>query len=139
MKPSLNIAHEIFDGELVVVNLESGKYYVMRREAADIFQLCLQHASAEEIVRCLTAAYSGDPARIATATLSYLAKLQAEGIVTLSPQRPSLPSPSLSKPSLAAFIEPEFEVHKDMQDLLMLDPIHEVDTAGWPVIKPQRD
>jgi hypothetical protein len=26
-----------------------------------------------------------------------------------------------------------------MQDLLMLDPIHEVDDAGWPSLKPEQD
>lgn len=138
-KPALNIAHEIFEGELVVVNLESGKYYAMRREAADIFQLCLQHASANEIARCLSASYIGDPTRIASSVQLFLAKLQQEGILALSPSRPSDAAPTIPPPRLAPFAEPEFEVHNDMQDLLMLDPIHEVDTAGWPVIKPQLD
>lgn len=138
-KPALNIAHEIFEGEIIVVNLESGKYYAMRREAADIFHLCLQHASANEIASCLAASYGGDATRIASSAQSFLAKLQHEGLLTQSPSRPGDAAPTIPTQSLAPFAEPEFEVHNDMQDLLMLDPIHEVDTAGWPVIKPQRN
>ena len=33
------------------------------------------------------------------------------------------------------FMEPLIEKYEDMQDLLMLDPIYEVDFAGWPVVK----
>jgi hypothetical protein len=36
-----------------------------------------------------------------------------------------------------AFTQPVLEVYTDMQDLLLLDPIHEVDEeAGWPSPKP---
>ncbi len=32
-----------------------------------------------------------------------------------------------------AFEAPVLESYSDMQDLLLLDPIHDVDDAGWPV------
>ena len=37
------------------------------------------------------------------------------------------------KPSFEA---PILHKYTDMQDLLLLDPIHEVDEAGWPVARP---
>jgi hypothetical protein len=32
----------------------------------------------------------------------------------------------------APFAEPALEKHTDMQDLILLDPVHEVDARGWP-------
>jgi hypothetical protein len=31
----------------------------------------------------------------------------------------------------------KLEVYTDMQDLLLLDPIHDAEEAGWPLTKPQ--
>ena len=39
-------------------------------------------------------------------------------------------------PSLARFEKPVLQKYSDMQDLLLLDPIHEVDEAGWPHALP---
>jgi hypothetical protein len=53
--------------------------------------------------------------------------------------------PVLNGPALAAvtrpqsglprrpFTSPVLERFNDLQDLLLLDPIHDVDTTGWPV------
>jgi hypothetical protein len=30
---------------------------------------------------------------------------------------------------------PELSIYEDMQDLLQLDPIHDVDETGWPARK----
>ena len=41
-----------------------------------------------------------------------------------------------AKESKAVFNAPVLNKYTDMQDLLLLDPIHEVDATGWPSIKP---
>ena len=41
--------------------------------------------------------------------------------------------PPASKPD---FQEPALQKYTDMEDLLLLDPIHEVDDTGWPNPKP---
>jgi hypothetical protein len=35
------------------------------------------------------------------------------------------------------FTDPVIEIYTDLQDLLLLDPIHDVDDRGWPVFNPQ--
>jgi hypothetical protein len=35
----------------------------------------------------------------------------------------------------AAFQPPTLRKYTDMQDLLLIDPIHEVDDLGWPGVK----
>ena len=134
------IAHELFEGELVVVNLDTGRYYAMSGTSSDIFTLCLQNASAAEIVKALSSKYTAAPSEIESATIAFLNRLQAEGIIQEANTRSSeAAQPALAPATPSPFAAPDFEVHNDMQDLLMLDPIHEVDTAGWPVMKPQQD
>jgi len=136
-KLGLNIAHEVFEGELVLVNLETGRYYAMSRESADILTLCIQIATLREIVSSLSANYSGAGDHLATAIEAFLEQLTEEGIVAKTDKRPDSASlPALEQAPIREFEIPTFEVHNDMQDLLMLDPIHEVDDAGWPVMKP---
>ena len=43
------------------------------------------------------------------------------------------PSPPASNGgSASADVEPQLSSYTDMQELLLLDPIHEVDESGWP-------
>jgi len=55
----------------------------------------------------------------------------------------SAPSPaSTRKPSLLAdapFVLPVLERYTDMQELLLIDPIHDVDETGWPRRKEQSE
>ena len=37
-----------------------------------------------------------------------------------------------------AFQKPTFEKYTDMQQLLLLDPIHDVDDTGWPHVAAER-
>jgi hypothetical protein len=69
-----------------------------------------------------------------------LDQLKKEGIIVETDSRPeSQELPSLVRETKTLFNAPNFEVHNDMQDLLVLDPIHEVDDAGWPSLKPPKE
>jgi hypothetical protein len=73
----------------------------------------------------------------------FIQQLQQEGLVI--PVDNKLADSSLpqnwkeqitAKESKAIFNAPVLNKYTDMQDLLLLDPIHEVDATGWPSIKP---
>jgi hypothetical protein len=57
-----------------------------------------------------------------------IAEIPAGLDVTLSPNGAA--SGGLS--AGLAYVPPVMNKHSDMQELLLLDPIHEVDEAGWP-------
>jgi hypothetical protein len=62
----------------------------------------------------------------------FLDLLVEEGI--LQPASP-IASPKLPDISgRASFVRPEMEIHTDLQELIVLDPIHDVDPGGgWPL------
>jgi len=68
-----------------------------------------------------------------------LDELREEGLIVADEANGKLPlsgsSTSVAGPIVTTRIEfraPTFEKFTDMQELILLDPIHEVDQSGWP-------
>ena len=64
-----------------------------------------------------------------------LRSLEAESLIRSSANGASAspPAPGASDgAALGAFAPPAFEKFTDMEELLLLDPIHEVGDTGWP-------
>jgi hypothetical protein len=57
-------------------------------------------------------------------------QLLAEGLVVEDADAPVGASPPA--PPADALEPPALEKFTDMQDLILLDPVHEVDERGWP-------
>jgi hypothetical protein len=129
-----DVVHETIDGEAVVVNLENGVYYSLRNSAADVWNLIETGANLEEIVSALTQRYEGSLEEVKQTVGALLVALQQEGLVQVSStKRPGSQVPAVVLAGgKAKFEAPLLERYSDMQELLLLDPIHEVDEDGWP-------
>jgi len=126
------VIHELFEHEVVVVNLDTGRYYCLQSSGVDLWNGLMAGASVEEIVRAFQTAYPGDGAEIETGVVATVADLAREELIA---EAPTLgPSAEAWQPrSGTTFERPTLQTYTDMQDLLLLDPIHEVDEAGWPI------
>ena len=60
----------------------------------------------------------------------FLAELEEEGLVVEADGADGT-TPDLGSAS-SDFASPHLEKYTDLQDLIMLDPIHEVEPKGWP-------
>ena len=134
---SPQVIHEAIDGEVVVINLENGKYYSLRGSGARVWAGVADRAGVDEIAAHLARSYHGaDEAGASVA--AFLAELESEELIVPSSEDPGPWAPS--EPHNGArspFEPPVLERFTDMQDLLLLDPVHEVDEAqGWPRAKP---
>jgi hypothetical protein len=131
------VVHEMIEGEVILVNLDSGSYYSLDGAGAAFWEQLDQGASLPAAVAALQAHYEAAPETIAAAAAALLNDLLAEGLVKEAGSPPASPTvTSLSANGRRPFIAPVLNKHTDMQDLLLLDPIHEVDQAGWPSAKP---
>lgn len=137
---SRRIAHQAIEGEIVIVNLDNGVYYSLRDTGAAIWASVEHGGDAAKIVADLRNRYEAAPGEIEAAVERLLADLQAEEI--LSGQSPANSAGAATTEETAAatakvaFVAPVLEKYSDMKDILMLDPIHEVDdNAGWPSAK----
>lgn len=131
-----NAIHEEMDGEVVVVNMDTGNYYSLSKVGATVWNMIGERATTDDILNALCERYSGDPEDIRRTTGAFLEKLQAEQLIAAS-EVEKAGAVSAGQEVQAAgekqpFEEPALERYSDMQELLLLDPIHDVDESGWP-------
>lgn len=133
---SPDVASEAFDDEVVIVNLQSGHYFSTRGTGAFVWQRLISGGSAAEIQAAMAMAYDADPAQLEDSVQAFVAELVERRLIVPaeSEQVPAAgpaqdPAPTAAK---LAFSPPSLETYSDMQDILLLDPIHEVDDTGWP-------
>jgi len=138
------VIQETIEGEAVIVNLVSGNYYSLDKVGADVWGNIENGKSVEEILEVIPRLYRGDPAVMETSVKSLIDDLVKEDLIVpdASADEGSPQSPAASTAETQAveeFEAPVLKKYSDMQDLLLLDPIHEVDEGGWPNVKPDRD
>jgi hypothetical protein len=135
------VAAETVDGEVLMINLESGNYYSLRDTGAAIWDGIEHGVPTAAIATALAGRLPG--ADTAALVADFLAELAAEQLVVpldapddpatgagvdvaWTPPAPAAPSAPAAPPALEKFT--------DMQHLILLDPVHEVDAAeGWPI------
>jgi hypothetical protein len=130
------VVHETIDGEVIIVNLDSGSYYSLDQAGADLWESLAQGASLGHAVELLEHRYTAQPGAIANAVQALVAELLAENLLRLGEPAPADGPAPAPNGEARPFVAPVLHKHTDMQDLLLLDPIHEVDEAGWPAVKP---
>ncbi len=129
------VVFEHLDGELTVINLHEGHYFLGRGPAIDIFQMLVEAKTVDHLVQQTRALYSVG-SDVATTEIEALLNLWLEsGLVAKTDEAPQI-GPA-NTPEQATWTEPVFIAFDDMRDLLLLDPIHEadIDNQGWPVSK----
>jgi len=129
-----NVAHEILEGEAILIQFETGHYYSLKDAAAQVWALLVAGATVGEII----AAFQNATPEVAESIRVFLGRLAEEGI--LSPlgegETGARAEAALPAPESVPFAPLVFEKYQDMQQLLLSDPIHEVDDRGWPHTQP---
>jgi len=118
------VIHQVFDSEVVIINLESGIYYSLRGSGVDLWQAIDAGISPE----ALTTQFNGTaaPEKI----FSFLRQLESEELIL--PMNGESSAETTPLPSRKPFSEPVFDKFTDMREMLLIDPIHELDENGWP-------
>jgi hypothetical protein len=139
-----DVVMESFEGEVILVHMKSGNYYSLQGSAPLIWD-CINHGhSLEEISDQLAPSLSTDEHQASKEHIrgsieKLVEELVAEDLVV--PVANAFSSASGQTPgtmkSNGQFMPPVLERYTDMQELLLLDPIHDVDETGWPRRKVQ--
>lgn len=137
------VIHETIEGEVIIINLDSGNYYSVKGCGADVWDVIQQSAGVAppEIVSAIAARFDQPPAEIDVHVRRFLDELRGEGLVAEDEgDGESVPaaSPGGTNGHVQGrvFEPPVLEKYTDMQDLVLLDPVHEVDSTGWPQPRP---
>jgi hypothetical protein len=134
--PSPNIGARSFGDEVVVANFVTGVYYSLLGSAAQVWEGLMAGQPLDRVSQELAAVGGLDAPACAAAADKLVSDLLAEGLIVAdaapdagvwSPA-PALPGERYDLPVLERFT--------DMQDLLLLDPVHDVEEMGWPHAAP---
>jgi hypothetical protein len=128
------IAFEDFDEEIVVVNLPVGYYYSMKGTARKLFLQAVNGTNQNNLAKYIVANYDLALTEALAFTEQFIEKLyNNQLVVEISPIEDIHYPEATVKTS---FENPSIEIYDDMQELLSLDPIHDVDSVqGWPLKK----
>jgi Coenzyme PQQ synthesis protein D (PqqD) len=131
---SPQVISETVGGETIIVNLASGHYFSLQGTAVDVWEGVERGASAETIVLELEQRYDAADGEIEAAVRKLLDEfVAAELLVADGNDTGSAPAATQQDAGeRAPFVAPSFTTFTDMQDIILLDPVHEVDTRGWP-------
>jgi methylmalonyl-CoA mutase cobalamin-binding subunit len=122
------VAAQVMDGEVVVINLSTGSYYTSNAVAGALWPLIEAGHDTAAMAERLCSVFEVEQARAEADLETLLQQLEAEGIirvVTIGPTDPPADAPSAeAAPSdgRLAYEAPAFEVFRDMEQLLALDP-----------------
>jgi hypothetical protein len=134
---SRKVAHETIDGEVIMIHLVLGNYFSLNGLGADVWELVAEGHAREDMLALLEQRYDAEPEQIAAAVDELLAKLAEEELVEPGPAGEAAVTPNgQPHPEKQPFKAPDLQKYTDMQDFLLVDPIHEVDETGWPSQKP---
>ena len=125
-------AFECFDEEIVVLNVIEGVYYAFGGAAVVAWPYIVAQQPESDIASALAARYSVRLDEVTRDLAEFAERLVSENILQTAPEN-ILGIDRSQLESLSEYQGFIFERHADMEDLLTLDPIHEVDpNVGWP-------
>lgn len=135
---SPRMVHETIDGEAIIIDLETGTYYSTNGSGAVIWEGIREGKSVDEILTGLSSLYESDDQIMRSAVLDFLKQLEQASLIlpetkdetgTCEVVEASSDGP-VQQPT--DFRAPQLQRYTDIQDLLLVDPIHEVGDGGWP-------
>lgn len=134
-----NVVFDVIDGEVLAIRSDSGAYYSMRGAAATAWCALLSGHPVDHLAGPVAGHHGVDPSVVGPDLHRFATDLLGESLLTLR-EGEGLEESDLQLPEETRMRPWEplaFEVYTDMQDLLLFDPIHEVDNSGWPrVVAP---
>lgn len=129
-----HVIAETMAGEATIVQLTTGCYFSLAGTGAEIWDGLVAGDTLEEVVERLAAEYDAPREEIAAAAGRLLGELTAEELLVAGENGSGSARP-VQQPTAGErrpFVEPSLEKFTDMQDIVLLDPVHEVDARGWP-------
>ena len=134
-----NVVSDSFPDEVVIINLENGNYYSLNGIGMEIWEMLESPILASQIEEILVKRYRNeDPSRLSVFINKTITDLDKEELLTIQGYDKNK-TPELSPDNYKSkrqngkkLVEGVLERYTDMQDFLLVDPIHEVDYENWP-------
>lgn len=125
------VVHETIQGEVIIIQLARGNYFSLGGSGEVVWRLLGAGLGRNGLTTAIAAAYDADPAEVEGAIESLLATMVEEGLIEVTDEA-AVESAPFAIESGDGFAAPSLDKYSDMQDFLLIDPVHEVSDVGWP-------
>ncbi len=135
LSSSKNVSARSFGDEVIAANFTRGVYYSLLGPAAQIWEGLIAGLPRDRVIAEVAALSEEDAGAFGAAAMSLVEALIEENLI--EPADGIQPSAWTPVPAAAgAYGFPMLERFTDMEDLLLLDPVHDVEEMGWPHTNP---
>jgi hypothetical protein len=138
------VVHETVDGEVVAIDFERGTYFSLTGPAEAVWAVVTPGATAPEVCAALRDRYDTTGIDLDAAVGTFLSSLVEEGLVVeadagaaqgADAEAPESQAPA--GPPAGLLGELRIEKFTDMEQIILLDPVHDVTEQGWPHARPE--
>jgi hypothetical protein len=134
-----DVVFEAYPEETVLIYFPTGCYYSLDVVGQQLWEALSQGVAVDDVVQWARDYYSCEAETIGEVVVGFAHALAEEKL--LRPlEAPLAPAGGSSLPAVAAeerpvFVPPVLSRFRDMQEMLLFDPVHEVTEAGWPRVE----
>lgn len=125
-------ACQVIDGEAVLIHFDTGGYFSSLGSGGEIIRLLELGQTVEQTIALLSERYAFASAQIESSVRAFVDELVEEQLFVPG-QGERAPAHVELRLDALDFTPPKLEKYRELEDLLKLDPIHDVDPAGWPL------
>lgn len=124
-------AYEMFEDEIIVLHLIRGTYYTLGGSARPLWDALIAAQPVDRLAEASADRYGIEPQEAESDLNDFVARLLEHRILS---EADAADGPMAEPRDWPQYYQPpSFGSHSDMEDLLTLDPIHDVDPQkGWP-------
>ncbi|CAN5610249.1 PqqD family protein [soil metagenome] len=126
------VVDEAIDGEVIIIQLERGTYFSLGGSGEEIWELFRSGHDELTAASVMRGRYPDQAEEIGPSIQGLVSRMLEEQVL----ERDEVPGEATASaddaPREGRFEKPKLERYDDMQDFLLLDPIHEVHETGWP-------
>lgn len=127
--PGTSIVSEAFDGDIVVLDLDSGRYFSFTDSGCALWEALVEGIAPIALVGDGNVYTAEDVQKFLQELIEYRLLASVADPATLE-----VPDAMAAK-LLQAKEKPAISVYDDLADLFLFDPIHDVEEqAGWPAV-----
>jgi hypothetical protein len=133
------VVHETIEGETIVIHMGSGTYYSLEDGASELWSLIERGLDRPRLLEYSRERWDGEPNEIEAGVSELLDQLLDEGLVVeIAGQNGAASAAVPPTPARTPFAPPLLQRFTDMQEFMLVDPLHDVDAAaGWPHVRPE--
>jgi hypothetical protein len=129
------VVFDVFDGEVMAVRNDTGTYYSMQGAAGLAWQALVAGLEVDATAEAVAGAYAQPVDEVRGHVKAFAESLLEAGLLQEGEPVAPVGAPT-AEGTDEPYEVPVLQAYTDMQDLLLFDPIHEVEPQGWPQVTP---